>query len=81
MLTFSSAGPSIDEPPQFSAAIAALVSSGETERVWRALVSALPAAIYITDASGRIIFYNDAAAALWGGGVCYGLSGSLEAII
>ena len=66
MLTFSSAGPSIDEPPQFSAAIAALVSSGETERVWRALVSALPAAIYITDASGRIIFYNEAAAALWG---------------
>ena len=66
MLTVSSAGPSIDEPPQFSAAIAALVSSGETERVWRALVSALPAAIYITDASGRIIFYNDAAAALWG---------------
>ena len=43
--------------------------------------SALPAAIYITDASGRIIFYNDAAAALWGGGVCYGLSGPLEAII
>ncbi|WP_315927004.1 PAS domain S-box protein [Mesorhizobium sp. SP-1A] len=30
------------------------------------LLQALPAAIYTTDAKGRITFYNDAAAALWG---------------
>ena len=30
------------------------------------LVNALPAAIYVTDAAGRITFYNEAAAALWG---------------
>jgi len=30
------------------------------------LVEALPAAIYTTDARGRITFYNEAAAALWG---------------
>ena len=29
-------------------------------------VQALPAAIYTTDAEGRITFYNEAAAALWG---------------
>lgn len=30
------------------------------------LLKALPAAVYTTDAKGRITFYNDAAAALWG---------------
>jgi len=30
------------------------------------LLQALPAAIYATDADGRIIFYNEAAAVLWG---------------
>ena len=30
------------------------------------LLKALPAAVYTTDATGRITFYNDAAAALWG---------------
>ena len=50
---------------EFAATLAGFVSSGN-EKVWHDLVSALPAAIYITDASGRIIFYNDAAAALWG---------------
>ena len=51
---------------EFAAALAGLVSTGENERVWRDLVNALPAAIYITDASGRIIFYNETAATLWG---------------
>lgn len=32
----------------------------------RAILEGLPAAIYTTDAAGRITFYNDAAAALWG---------------
>ena len=30
------------------------------------LVDSLPAAIYATDAAGKIIYYNDAAAELWG---------------
>src|SRR3979411_347992 len=30
------------------------------------LLGVLPAAIYATDAAGRIIFYNQAAAELWG---------------
>jgi transcriptional regulator of aromatic amino acid metabolism len=30
------------------------------------LLQALPAAVYTTDAGGRITFYNEAAAALWG---------------
>ena len=30
------------------------------------LLQVLPAAIYVTDARGRISFYNEAAAALWG---------------
>ena len=52
---------------EFAAAFAGLMPSGENERVWRDLVSALPAAVYITDAAGRIIFYNEAAATMWGG--------------
>ena len=38
----------------------------ERELRWRDLVEALPAAIYVTDAAGRITFYNETAAALWG---------------
>lgn len=30
------------------------------------LIQALPAAIYVTDARGHVVFYNDAAVALWG---------------
>ena len=55
-----------NEYPKFIAALAGLVSNGESERVWRDLVEALPASIYVTDASGRIIFYNEAAVTLWG---------------
>jgi two-component system, chemotaxis family, CheB/CheR fusion protein len=53
---------------QFAVALAKLGASGGADRVWHDLVNALPAAIYITDANGQIIFYNDAAANLWG---CY----------
>jgi PAS domain S-box-containing protein len=35
-------------------------------RPWQ-LFDLLPAAIYVTDAEGRITYFNDAAAALWGG--------------
>lgn len=36
------------------------------ERAAQDILQALPAAIYTTDAAGRITFYNEAAAALWG---------------
>jgi PAS domain S-box-containing protein len=38
----------------------------ESEQQSRALLDALPAAVYTTDADGRITFFNEAAAALWG---------------
>src|SRR4029079_7365986 len=38
----------------------------ESERRHRELIEALRAAIYTTDAAGRITFYNHAAADLWG---------------
>ncbi len=38
----------------------------ESEPRLHELLHALPAAIYITDAEGRITFYNEAAAAMWG---------------
>lgn len=49
--------------------LAALVegaSSVPTDDFFRELVSALPAAVYTTDAAGRITYFNEAAAALWG---------------
>jgi PAS domain S-box-containing protein len=36
------------------------------DRRFRQLLDALPAAVYTTDAAGRITFYNEAAAQLWG---------------
>jgi PAS domain S-box-containing protein len=41
-------------------------AKAERERRTRELLEALPAAIYTTDASGRITFYNQAAIDLWG---------------
>ncbi|HSJ40867.1 MAG TPA: PAS domain-containing protein, partial [Xanthobacteraceae bacterium] len=38
----------------------------ERERRFRGLLDALPAAVYTTDSAGRITYYNDAAADLWG---------------
>jgi PAS domain S-box-containing protein len=38
----------------------------ERERTAREILEALPAAIYTTDADGRITFYNEAATKLWG---------------
>ena len=42
------------------------VTLPDNEHWWRAFANALPAAIYMTDAAGRITFYNEAAAELWG---------------
>ncbi len=41
-------------------------SAPDSERRLYKLLQGLPAAIYTTDAEGRITFYNDAAATLWG---------------
>jgi PAS domain S-box-containing protein len=38
----------------------------ENDRRFRELLDALPAAVYTTDADGRITFFNQAAAELWG---------------
>jgi PAS domain S-box-containing protein len=46
---------------QFNAALAV-----DGEKRLHELLNALPAGVYITDAAGRITFYNEAAAALWG---------------
>lgn len=40
--------------------------AAQRERRFHDLLDALPAAIYTTDAAGRITYYNDAAAELWG---------------
>jgi two-component system, chemotaxis family, CheB/CheR fusion protein len=40
--------------------------AAESQRLLNELLGSLPAAIYTTDADGRITFYNEAAAALWG---------------
>src|SRR5262245_38893759 len=40
--------------------------SGWIEGPGRALLEALPVAVYTTDAAGRITFFNSAAVALWG---------------
>jgi PAS domain S-box-containing protein len=38
----------------------------DSERHWRELLEALPAAVYTTDVEGRITFFNQAAVELWG---------------
>ncbi len=40
--------------------------ASERDRRFRELLDALPAAVYTTDAAGRITYYNGAAAELWG---------------
>jgi PAS domain S-box-containing protein len=44
----------------------AQVTLRERERRFRELLDALPAAVYTTDAAGRITYYNEAAVTLWG---------------
>ena len=47
-------------------ALEALLSTSPDGAAARAILDAIPAAIYATDAEGRIIYYNDTAAELWG---------------
>jgi PAS domain S-box-containing protein len=48
--------------------VAALIQDAAPrgEEFFRQLIDALPAAVYTTDAAGRITYYNEAAAELWG---------------
>ena len=55
-----------DKVVPFSATAHAQATLSERERRFRELLSALPAAIYTTDAEGRLTYYNDTAAELWG---------------
>src|SRR6267142_3132384 len=43
-----------------------LALDGESEKRLHDLLNLLPAAVYTTDAAGRITYYNETAAALWG---------------
>lgn len=45
---------------------AAETARAESEKQLRRLLDTLPAAIYTTDAEGRITYFNDAAAQIWG---------------
>src|SRR5215207_1209947 len=51
-------------PEQMAARLGESLLGGDD--FFRALVDALPAAIYTTDNDGHITYYNDAAAQLWG---------------
>jgi PAS domain S-box-containing protein len=55
---------------EWSQASGSLWPNGEaliqSEGYFREVLEALPAAVYITDATGQITYYNEAAAALWG---------------
>lgn len=41
-------------------------ASAQSDSYFRSILDALPAALYITDTEGRITYYNEAAAELWG---------------
>ena len=61
----------LEDVEQASAPLARLVAkAGEPlmrgDSFFRELVDALPAAVYTTDADGRITYFNEAAATLWG---------------
>ena len=58
--------PAEDTVVQISDSLRSQATLRERERRFRGLLDALPAAVYTTDAAGRITYYNDTAAALWG---------------
>ncbi len=57
-----------DRIPKAAAEIffAGTVGANSREGYFRKIVDELPAAIYVTDAIGRITYFNEAAATLWG---------------
>ena len=52
------------EEPAFAKSVRGALAQGDYS--FREIVDALPAAVYITDTAGRITYFNEAAAALWG---------------
>jgi PAS domain-containing protein len=69
MMTQTAQGSDFDKRETSQASSAATATNGhapDSLALTREAVQALPAAIYTTDAEGRITFYNDAAADLWG---------------
>ena len=61
-----SEGSGDDKVVPFSPAAHAQAALTERERRFRELLNALPSAVYTTDADGRLTYFNDAAAELWG---------------
>jgi PAS domain S-box-containing protein len=55
-----------DFPEQLARQLERTPSKGKRERWCRAVLDALPAAVYTTDATGRITYFNEAAAELAG---------------
>jgi PAS domain S-box-containing protein len=53
-------------PPRSTTRHRPRVSQADGDGYYRKVLDGLPAAIYTTDASGRITYYNEAAAILWG---------------
>ena len=58
--------PAEDNVVEISDSLRSQATLRERERRFRGLLDALPSAVYTTDAAGRITYYNDTAAALWG---------------
>ena len=65
-LTTMGQAPATGNVVQISDSLRSQATVRERERRFRDLLGALPAAVYTTDAAGRITYYNDAAAELWG---------------
>ena len=55
-----------DNVVPFSALGHAQATLNERERRFRELLNALPTAVYTTDAEGRLTYFNEAAADMWG---------------
>jgi PAS domain S-box-containing protein len=58
--------PADDNVVPISNSVRSQANLRERERRFRQLLDALPAAVYTTDAEGRITYYNETAAELWG---------------
>src|SRR5476649_51486 len=58
--------PANDNVVPISAALRSQATLRERERRFRELLDSLPAAVYTTDVEGRITYYNESAAELWG---------------
>ena len=55
-----------DLPDQRVLDLRARAALAAREQRWHEILQALPVAVYTTDAQGRLTFYNEAAAELWG---------------